>query len=91
MAVTAGTDDLRLNITDSSGIDLSNLLAGTSLANDLTNVQLNVLSLDTAANGSRLVFEVTGPSGHAVVTVEGSGKLNLEDILKNSSLIPPHG
>ena len=39
LAGVAGTDDLRINITDSSGIDLSHVLAGTSLANDLTNVQ----------------------------------------------------
>jgi hypothetical protein len=90
--VAAGTDDLRINITDSSGIDLSQILAGTSLANDLTNVHLDVLSQGaTQAGGSRLVFEITSPSGHAVVTLESSGKLNLDDLLKNSSLIPPHG
>ena len=40
---------------------------------------------------SKLVFEVTSASGHAVVTVETSAKIDLGDLLKNSSLIPPHG
>ena len=92
LAGVAGTDALRINVTDSSGIDLSNVLAGTSLTNDLTNVNLTILSEGTtAAGGSKLVFDVTSSSGHAVVTVETSAKLNLEDLLKNSSLIPPHG
>ena len=51
MAGVEGTDALRINITDSSGIDLSNILAGTSLTNDLTNVNLTILSEGTTAAG----------------------------------------
>ena len=41
--------------------------------------------------GTKTILEVAGPGGSAVVNLEGSGKLDLNDLLKHNSLIlPPH-
>ncbi len=41
--------------------------------------------------GTKTTLGVTGPHGSAIVNLEGSGKLDLSDLLKHQSLIlPPH-
>ncbi len=78
-------------------LDLTKLLSGAPLAADLTNVSdfVRVLAYaqnDTGyASGTQTALDVTGPGGHAVVHLEGSGKLDLQALLAHNSLIlPPH-
>jgi len=82
------------NLTDGDKLDLRQLLAGAPLAHDLANIGEFVRVLDEGQNhagvggGTRL--EIAGPGGSAVVTLQGSGKLQLDDLLKHQSLhLPP--
>jgi hypothetical protein len=39
--------------------------------------------------GTQTVLQITGPAGQAIVHLEGSGKLDVKDLVKHDSLIPP--
>jgi hypothetical protein len=85
------------NLAGGAQLDLTQILAGAPLANDLTNIgqYVKVLGYGTDdagfASGTKTVLEVTGPNGSAIVNLEGSGKLQVKDLLShNSLLLPPH-
>jgi hypothetical protein len=85
------------NVAQGDKLDLRQILAGTPLAHDLANVGQFVQVLGHGANdpgfgaGTKTSLEVIGPRGTAIVNLEGSGKLDLHDLLKhNSLLLPPH-
>ena len=41
--------------------------------------------------GTTTTLAITGPGGNAIVNLEGSGKLDLQDLLQHNALIlPPH-
>jgi hypothetical protein len=41
--------------------------------------------------GTKTALAVSGPGGSAIVNLEGSGKLQLSDLLSHQSLVlPPH-
>jgi hypothetical protein len=40
-------------------------------------------------HGTKTVVQISGPSGQAIVHLQGSGKLNLQDLVKHAGLIPP--
>ena len=96
--IRAGTDNVRnFNLAQGDKLDLTKILAGAPLAHDLANLGNFVQVLGHARNdpsfgsGIKTTLEVTGPHGSAVVNLEGSGKLELSDLLKHHSLIlPPH-
>src|SRR5262249_49770200 len=78
-------------------LDLTQVLAGAPLAADLTNIGDFVKVLGHGKNdpgfghGTKTTLEISGPNGGAVVNLEGTGKLELRDLLKHTSLIlPPH-
>ena len=76
-------------------LDLRHVLAGAPLAHDLTNIHQFVKIVGHGANdpgrGLGTTLEVTGPSGSARIDLQGSGKLNLKDLLHHDSLLlPPH-
>jgi hypothetical protein len=104
---TAGGHDLvvtpgsvlsqRFSIGHGDQLDLTKLLAGAPLAADLTNIGDFVKVLGYGRNdpgfghGTRTTLEITGPGGRAIVNLEGSGKLDVKDLLSHDSLIlPPH-
>jgi hypothetical protein len=78
-------------------LDLRHVLAGAPLAHDLTNIGQFVKIVGHGANdpghgiGTTTTLEVTGPSGSARIDLQGSGKLELKDLLQHDSLLlPPH-
>jgi hypothetical protein len=95
--IRAGTDFVRNFSLAHGKLDLTKVLAGVPLAHDLANLGNFVQVLGHGANdpgfghGTKTTLEVTGPHGSAVVNLEGSGKLELSDLLKHHSLLlPPH-
>jgi hypothetical protein len=96
--IRAGTDYVRnFNLAEGDKLDLTKILAGAPLAHDLANLGNFVKVLGYGQNdpgfgaGTKTSLEVTGPHGSAVVNLEGSGKLELGDLLKHHSLLlPPH-
>ena len=65
------------------------------MAQDLTNIRQFVKVLGHGPNdpsfgyGTQTVIQISGPSDQAIVHLQGSGKLDLEDLVKHDSLIPP--
>jgi hypothetical protein len=65
------------------------------LADDLTNIASFVKVLGSGPNdpgfgaGTKTTLEVTGLHGSAIVNLEGSGKLDLKDLLTHQTLILP--
>ena len=65
------------------------------LADDLTNIAGLVKALGSGPNdpgfgaGAKTALEVTGLHGSAIVNLEGSGKLDLKDLLTHQTLILP--
>jgi hypothetical protein len=85
------------NFNPSKGgvLDLTQVLAGAPLAHDLTNIDQFIkvagYSENASGSGGTTTLEVTGPNGSAVINVEGSGKVDVKDLLDNHSLLlPPH-
>jgi hypothetical protein len=76
-------------------LDLSQILHGAPAAQDLTNIGQFVKVLGHGPNdpsfghGTQTVIQISGPSDQAIVHLQGSGKLDLEDLVKHDSLIPP--
>ncbi|MFO1061423.1 MAG: type I secretion C-terminal target domain-containing protein [Dongiaceae bacterium] len=78
-------------------LDLTQVLSGVTLSHDLANLGDYVKVVGYGRNdagfgrGTKTTLEIDGPNGSARVNLEGSGKLTLDDLLKNNSLIlPPH-
>ena len=98
LLIRAGVDYVsQFNLAGGDKLDLTQILAGASLAHDLANLGNFVQVLGSAANdlgfgaGTKTSLEITGPHGTAVVNLEGSGKLALTDLLSHHSLVlPPH-
>jgi hypothetical protein len=96
--IQAGTSYVQnFHVVHGGKLDLTQILAGTPLAHDLANIEQFVRVLGHGANdpgfggGTKTSLEVLGPHGTAIVNLEGSGKLDLHDLLKhNSLLLPPH-
>jgi hypothetical protein len=95
--IQAGTGYVQNFSVAQDKLDLTQLLAGAPLAHDLTNIGNFVQVLGSGPNdpgfgsGTKTTLEVSGPGGSAVVNLEGSGKIDLNDLLKHNSLIlPPH-
>jgi hypothetical protein len=96
--IRAGTDFVgNFSLVQGDRLDLTHILAGAPLAHDLTNIANFVKVTGYGHNdpgfgpGTKTSLEVSGPRGSAIVNLEGSGKLELSDLLKHHSLIlPPH-
>jgi len=76
-------------------LDLRHVLAGAPLAHDLTNIGQFVKIVGHGASdpGHSIgtTLEVTGPGGSARIDLQGSGRLDLKDLLHHDSLLlPPH-
>jgi len=76
-------------------LDLTRILANAALLSDLTNIGDFVVVLGYGANdagygaGTKTLLSVNGPDGSAVVALEGSGRLTVDDLMRNDSLILP--
>jgi hypothetical protein len=76
-------------------LDLSQILHGAPVAQDLTNIRQFVKVLGHGPNdpsfghGTQTVIQISGPSDQAIVHLQGSGKLDLQDLVKHDGLIPP--
>lgn len=76
-------------------LDLSQILHGAPVAQDLTNIRQFVKVLGHGPNnpsfgpGTQTVVQISGPSDQAIVHLQGSGKLDLQDLVKHDGLIPP--
>jgi hypothetical protein len=95
--IKAGTDFVQNFSVSHDKLDLTKLLTAAPLAKDLTNIGKFVQVLGSGPNdpgfgaGIKTTLEVTGPGGSATVNLDGSGKLDLNDLLKHNALIlPPH-
>ena len=95
--VTAGTThQVQFNIANGDKLDLSQVLAGAPVTQDLTNINQFVqvtghtTTGSSSSSGVTTTLDISGPSGHATVNLQGNGKVSLDDLLKNNSLIPPH-
>jgi hypothetical protein len=78
-------------------LDLTHVLTGAPIAaRDLTNLNQFVKVVGHGPNdpgfglGTKTTLEVTGPSGSARIDLQGSGRLDLKDLLHHDSLIMPH-
>jgi hypothetical protein len=82
-------------LADGDRLDLTQILANAPLRSDLTNIGDFVTVLGYGANdagygaGTKTLLSVSGPDGSAVVALEGSGRLTVDDLLRNDSLILP--
>jgi hypothetical protein len=97
--VPTGADIIVPSFNPAAGdrLDLSQVLSGAPLAQDLTNIGdfIKVLGYGPTdsgfGQGTKSMFEIVGPNGTSLVTLEGSGKLAVDDLVKSDSLIlPPH-
>ena len=95
--VSAGsTEDLNFSLAAGDKLDLSQILAGAPLSSDLTNIGRFVQVIGHGPNdpgfgaGTKTVLEISGPNGSSIVNLESSGRLNLHDLLKNNTFLPPH-
>jgi long-subunit fatty acid transport protein len=96
VVVQAGTNQtVSFNAAGGDKLDLSQILAGAPLTQDLTNVGKYVKvagyspSDQSSGQGVTTTFDIAGPNGHAVVNLNSDSKLSLDDLLKHNSLIPP--
>ena len=81
-------------LTNGDVLDLTHILAGVSLAHDLSNLG-NFIALTSApdVDNPRCIdttLTITGSAGVAVVTLDNSGKLTLAGLEKASLLLPAH-
>jgi hypothetical protein len=83
------------SLADGDRLDLTQILANASLRGDLTNIGDFVVVLGYGANdagygdGTKTLLSVSGPDGSAMVALEGSGRLTVDDLLRHDSLILP--
>jgi hypothetical protein len=87
----------RFNIARGDKLDLTHVLAGAPIAaGDLTNLTQFVKVVGHGPNdpgfglGTKTTLEITGPSGSARIDLQGSGRLDLKDLLHHDSLLLPH-
>jgi hypothetical protein len=81
------------NIANGDRLDLTQILAGAPLAQDLSNIgnYMKVLGYAGADQNGGTVLEIMGPNGNSQVTLQGAGKVSVDDLVNNSSLVlPPH-
>jgi hypothetical protein len=93
--IEAGTHgSVPLNPVRGDQLDLSRILHDAPVAQDLTSIAQFEKVLGHGPNdpspghGTRAVVQSTGPSDRAIVHVQGSGKLDLKDLLEHDGLIP---
>jgi hypothetical protein len=91
-----GSFTQQFNIALGDKLDLTQVLAGAPISQDLTNLSQFVRVVGHGANdpgyghGTKTTLEITGPSGSARVDLQGSGRLDLKDLLHHDSfLLPP--
>lgn len=96
-ALNAGGGALEVHgfrLTNGDVLDLSHILAGVSLAHDLSNlgsfIALTSAPDPTNARCIDTTLTITGSAGIAVVTLDNSGKLTLAGLEKASLLLPAH-
>ena len=77
-------------------VDLRHILAGGPItARDLTNLNQFVKVVGHGPNdpgfgiGNKTTLEITGPGGSARIDLQGSGRLDLKDLLHHDSLLLP--
>ena len=94
--IQAGThSSVPFSLARGDQLDLSQILHGAPAAQDLTNIGQFVKVLGHGPNdpsfgyGTQTVIQSSGPSDQAIVHLQGSGKLDLQDLVKHDSLIPP--
>ena len=95
MVQAGGSYAQQFSLAGGDKLDLTHVLAGAPLAHDLTNIGQFVKVLGHGTNdpgrGIGTTLEVTGPSGSARIDLQGSGKVDLKDLLHHDSLLlPPH-
>ena len=85
----------QFNIAGGDKLDLTQVLAGAPIAHDLTNISQFVKVVGHGANdpgyghGTKTTLEITGPGGSARIDLQGSGKLDLKDLVHHDSLLLP--
>jgi hypothetical protein len=85
----------QFNIAGGDKLDLTPVLAGAPIAHDLTNISQFIKVVGHGANdpgyghGTKTMLEIAGPSGSARIDLQGSGKLDLKDLLHHDSLLLP--
>jgi hypothetical protein len=85
----------QFNIAAGDKLDLTHVLAGAPIAHDLTNISQFVKIVGHGANdpgyghGTKTTLEIAGPGGSARIDLQGSGKLDLKDLVHHDSLLLP--
>jgi len=94
--IEAGTHgSVPFSLARGDQLDLSQILHDVPAAQDLTNIQQFVKVLGHGPNdpgfghGTKTVVQISSPSDQAIVHLQGSGKLDLQDLVKHAGLIPP--
>ena len=93
--IQAGTNSYQFSLAQGDKLDLSQILAGAPVNQDLSNIGQYVKVIGHGPNdpgygsGTQTVLQITGPNGTAIVHLEGSGKLNVHELVKNDAIIPP--
>jgi hypothetical protein len=87
----------QFNAAAGDKLDLTQVLAGVPIAaRDLTSLDQFVKVVAHGPNdpgfgsGTKTTLEITGLNGSSRVDLQGSGKLNLNDLLQHDSLLLPH-
>jgi len=96
--IEAGThSSLPFDLARGDQLDLRQILHDAPAAQDLTNIWQFVKVLGHGPNdpgfghGTKTVIQISGTSDQAIVHLQGSGKLDLQDLVKHAGLIPPSG
>ena len=94
--IQAGTNtSYQFSLAQGDQLDLSQILAGAPVNQDLSNIGQYVKVIGHGPNdpgfgsGTQTVLQITGPNGQAIVHLEGSGRLNVHDLVKHDAIIPP--
>ncbi len=81
------------NIANGDKLDLSHVLAGAPISHDLTNLGEFVRVVGHATvdplHGQGTTLEITGAGGSSRINLQGSGKLELKDLVQHDSLLLP--
>jgi hypothetical protein len=84
------------NIGLGDKIDLTQVLAGAPISSDLTNLEqiakvVGSGSTEPSNNHvSNTTLDIAGPGGSARIELQGSGRVDLKDLLHHDSSILPH-
>lgn len=85
----------QFNIGKGDRLDLTPVLSGAPVSQDLTSLSQFVHVVGHGSNdpgyghGTKTTLEITGPGGSASVDLQGSGRLDLKDLLHHDSLLLP--